>query len=325
MAESLSDYALIKQSGNKSGVIKKVGVVGGGSMGQEISIEVSKAGMDVILVDLTPERLTQIEAFIGEQIDAIINHWGMTVSEKKAIMSRIKYTTDFKDLADCHFVIECINTNTISSNINERKEVFKKIEEVVPLETIIATNASTVLIADLSIVLQHPERSIGLHFISPVNVVPLLEVNKCVITSPESVNLVEKFAKMLKKQIIHVTASPGNISTRLIIPLINEACELLMEGVGTVSDIDNTLVQGFGMQMGPFALADKIGLDKLMKWMEGLYDEFGDKKYKTSPIIKRMVRANLFGKRVGEGFYIYKNGKRIAKKGTLLNLGKEDI
>ena len=323
MIESLADYGLMKQTGNDSGVIKNVGIVGGGSMGQEIAIEVSKAGMDVVLLDITEERLKKIDQLIGEQIDLVIERWGMTKGEKKAIMSRIKYTTDYNELADCHIVIECINTEQASSNLDERKSVFRKIEAVVPQDTIIASNASTVLIADLSVVLKYPDRSIGLHFLSPVASVSIVEVNKCIITSNDTTAKVDKFVKMLKKEIIHVTASPGNISTRLIIPLINEACELLMEGVGTIEDIDHTLMQGFGMQMGPFALADKIGLDKLMKWMEGLYEEYGDKKYKTSPIIKRMVRANLFGKRMGEGFYLYENGKRIPKKGSLLNLGKE--
>lgn len=325
MAERLEDYALGKRTTNTKGTIKKVGLVGGGSMGQEIAIEVSKAGIDVILIDLSIDRIDEIKGMISILLDERINRWGMTNGDKRSILSRIEYSTDFCDLKDSDIVIECINTKKSVSNIESRKEVFKRIEKCVSKETVIASNASTVLIADLAIVLQHPERSIGLHFISPASSVDIIEVNKCVITNNDTSDLIEKFAKMIKKKIINVTASPGNISTRLIIPLINEACELLMEGVGTVEDIDNTLMLGFGMQLGPFALADKIGLDKLLKWMEGLYDEFGDKKYKTSPIIKRMVRANFMGKRTGEGFYRYENGKRYAKSGSILNLGRESL
>jgi 3-hydroxybutyryl-CoA dehydrogenase len=325
MSERLEDYALGKKATNSKGSIKKIGLVGGGSMGQEIAVEVSKAGIEVILIDVSDERIAEIKVMISEALDERINRWGMTNSDKKSILSRIDFSTDFCDLRNTDIVIECINTKKSVSNIESRKEVFKSIEECVSESTIIASNASTVLIADLAIVLKHPERAIGIHFISPASSVDIIEVNKCVITNQDTNDLIEKFAKMLKKQIVHVTASPGNISTRLIIPLINEACELLMEGVGTVEDIDNTLTHGFGMQLGPFALADKIGLDKLLKWMEGLYDEFGDKKYKTSPIIKRMVRANLVGKRVGEGFYLYENGKRISKEGSILHLGRESL
>ncbi len=324
--ETLQDYALKKDNTHKAGVIKNIGIVGGGSMGQEIAVHVSQAGFEVFLVDISEERLSEIMGLINQALDDEINHWGMTESDKKAILSRIHPAIDYADLKDCDIVIECVNTKKPVSNLEIRKNVFKKIEENVREDTVIASNASTVLVADLAVVLKHPERSIGVHFLSPVNRTSILEVNKCVITNKQTMDIIRKFAKMIKKEIVNVTASPGNISTRLIIPLINEACELLMEGVGTVEDIDKTLTHGFGMQMGPFALADKIGLDKLLKWMEGLYDEFGDKKYKTSPIIKRMVRAQLYGKRTGEGFYWYdEKGKRHPKPGSIINLGREEL
>jgi len=325
MTEVLEDYSLRKRTRSEDGMIKRIGIVGGGSIGQEIAVEVSKAGIEVIIVDISEERLTEVNKLIQDLLDVMINRWGMTGSEKKSILSRLVFTTNYADLKNTSIVIECINTQRSISNLEDRKSVFRKIEEQVSGDTIIATNASTVLVADLAVVLKKPERSIGVHFISPVSSVNIIEMNKCVITNQKTVETMKKFAKMLKKEIVNVTASPGNISTRLIIPLINEACELLMEGVGTVEDIDKTLSKGFGMQMGPFALADKIGLDKLLKWMEGLYDEFGDKKYKTSPIIKRLVRSQMFGKRVGEGFYIYENGKRMSKPGSILNLGREDF
>lgn len=325
MNETLEQYAL-KQSAKKAkGAIKKVGIIGGGSMGQEIAIVASQAGFEVQIIDVSEERIKSVMEQIEFQLDQTIARWGMTNSDKRSIMSRIDGCPAYECLQDADIVIECVNTKKPVSNLEIRKEVFEKIEKHVSVDTVIASNASTVLIADLAITLDHPERAIGVHFLSPASRVPIIEVNKCVITNEETMHTIERFAKMIKKEIIHVTASPGNISTRLIIPLINEACELLMEGVGTVEDIDKTLKLGFGMQMGPFALADKIGLDKLLKWMEGLYDEFGDKRYKTSPLIKRMVRAQLYGKRTGEGFYLYKNGNRIPKSGSIYNLGRDSI
>ena len=326
MKEVLENYSLRKSVKAKKGTLKKVGIVGGGTMGQEISILTSKAGLDVVVIDLSMDRLNQVVSLIGNYLDDMINSWGMTKGDKKAILSRIQLSTDYNDLHDCDIVIECINTKKSVSNLDIRKEVFTNIEKVVREDTVIASNASTVLIADLAVVLKNPKRSIGLHFLSPAFDVKIIEVNKCISTSDETVETIEKFAKMIKKRIINVTASPGNISTRLIVPMINEACVMLMEGVSTVDEIDTTMMVGFGMQMGPFAMADKIGLDKLMKWMEGLYEEFGDKVYKTSPIIKRMVRAGLVGKRSGEGFYKYDSeGQRINKNGSIRNLGRDDF
>ena len=200
--------------------------------------------------------------------------------------------------------------------------MFKQIEEVVTDECIIISNASTIVISDLSIVLRHPCRAIGVHFISPVLDTKIIEINRCKNTADETLLFVKRFVKMLEKKTINVYGSPGNISTRLIVPMINEACGLLMEGVSTVSQIDKTMRLGYGMQHGPFTLADRIGLDKLTKWMEGLYNEYGDSKYKSSPLIRRMVRAGMIGKKSGEGFYLYENGVQVEKKGSIFSLGQ---
>jgi 3-hydroxybutyryl-CoA dehydrogenase len=163
----------------------------------------------------------------------------------------------------------------------------------------------------------------GLHFFSPVGKVKIVEAVKSVYTTPETYNLVSKLAIMLGKKLVDVNESAGNISTRMLVPLINEACEILMEGVASVADIDETMRETSGLQLGPFEMADKIGLDKVLKWMENLYVEFGQQKYKPSPVLKRLVRANMVGRRTGEGFYLYNNGKRSLKPGSITNLGRE--
>lgn len=317
----LENYSLSKKIKKRKAAIK-VGIVGGGSSGKEIAIIVSQKSIDVIFIDVSEERVKKIFKLIGKQLDRMIDRWGMTKSEKRAILSRIEGSVDYKDLNDCTIVIESVATNKPVSDLSLRREVFKKIEDSVSKDTVIASNASTIVIADLNYVLDYPNRAIGIHFIAPATSVKIIEVNKCITTSDKTIATVEKFAKMIDKTIINVTSSPGNISTRLIIPLINEACEMLMEGTGTVEDIDKTLKLGFGMQLGPFEMADKIGLEKLFKWMEGLYQEYGEKRYKTSPIIRRMLRANMIGMRVGEGFYKYEDGKRISKEGPICNLGR---
>ena len=319
--ENLKNYALKNNSKHKIKKLK-VGLVGCGSMGQEIAILVSKAGIDVTFIEVSPEKIDDSISAIGNMIDKIINRWGMTTGDKRAILSRIKGSVDFNDLSDSSIVIEAINTKKWIPNQPTRKEVFKKIEANVSRNCIIASNASTIVIGDLSVVLKHPERAIGVHFISPTLKTHIIEMNRCRNTSETTTKFTRKFAATIGKEVVEVLGSPGNISTRIIVPMINEACELLMEGVAEVADIDRTMRRGYGMQIGPFALADRIGLDKLIKWMEGLYNEYGDVKYKTSPLIKRMVRAGMLGKKVNEGFYLYKeNGNRYAKSGSVLTLG----
>lgn len=320
--EHLEDYSL-SNSRSKNTQAFKLGIVGCGTMGQEIAITASFHGIDVVFIDITDERIESILKSINSQLDERIDHWGMTESEKKLILSRIKGYIGYEVLRECSLVIEAVNTKKMISSLELRREIFEKIENVVCRNTVIASNASTKVIDDLSIVLKRPERAIGLHFLTPVMEVKVLEVNKSWKTSAETYELIRKFTKMIDKEIINVNGTPGNISTRLIIPMINEACELLMEGVSTVNEIDECMQKGFGMQLGPFAMADKIGLDKIVKWMEGLYSEYGDIKYKASPILKRLVRAGYTGMSSGEGFYLYEDGKRKEKAGNIYHLGRE--
>lgn len=319
--EQLKNYALGKNTKHK---IKKIkaGLVGCGSMGQEIAILIAKAGIEVSFIEISEEKIKSSIEEIATTIDSIIERWGMTSGDKRAILSRIKGSTDYKILSDCSIVIESINTKKWIPNQPIRKEVFKLIEQNVSRECIIASNASTVVISDLSVVLEHPDRAIGVHFIAPTLKTEILEVNRCRNTSKSTIDFTRKFVATIGKDVVDIMGSPGNISTRIIVAMINEACTLLMEGVAEVADIDTTMMRGYNMQLGPFALADRIGLDKLVKWMEGLYNEYGDVKYKTSPIIKRMVRAGMLGQKVGEGFYMYRpDGRRYSKPGSIRTLG----
>ncbi|MDZ7741977.1 MAG: 3-hydroxyacyl-CoA dehydrogenase NAD-binding domain-containing protein [Bacteroidota bacterium] len=319
--ERLEDFSLSGSAAKKAGVFK-LGIVGCGTMGQEIAMTASAHAVEVVFIDVSDERIASVMKSMERQLDDKIEHWGMTSSEKKSILSRIHGYVGYEVLRECRIVIEAVMSKKNTSSLPLRQEIFEKIESVVSKDTVIASNASSKVIDDLSVVLEHAQRAIGLHFLTPVMDVPVFEVNKSWKTSEEAYKTVKQFAKMINKQIIQVNGTPGNVSTRLIIPLINEACQLLMEGVSTVKEIDECMQAGFGMQLGPFALADKIGLDKLIKWMEGLFQEYGDIKYKPSPILKRMVRAGLVGSRTGEGFYRYEGGERIEKEGSIYSLGK---
>ncbi len=294
------------------GKIHTVGVVGCGSVGQGITLLVARFGLEVVFIDTTDDRIKEIFVDLESQLDDEINHWGMTSSEKRLVLSRIRGTTDFIELKVCDIVIEAISSRKKGTMIESRQEIFTKIEEVVGDETIISSNISTLMISDLAKVLKKPGRAVGMHFIEPIDKTSIVEVVNGVKSTEVAHEKVMRFCQMLSKQGVCVHESPGSISTRMIIPVINEACEILMEGVASVNDIDLTMRETFGHNVGPFELADKIGLDKVLKFMENLYSEFGESKYKASPVIKRLVRANYLGRSVGRGFYNYESDKPVS-------------
>ncbi len=321
MSDRLEDFSLGKSMQSK-GTIQKVGIVGCGTMGQELSVLVSQSGIDVAFIDISEERVSDVLQRIEAMLDDRISRWGLTGSEKKLIMSRINGSTDYQTIADCDIVFETVNSKKKGTSLELRQQIFRKLEAVLSPTAVIASNTATLMISEIASVLVHPERAMGLHFFSPVSKVKIVETVRSVYTSDETYATVSKLALLIGKKMINVNESSGNISTRMLVPLINEACEILMEGVATVADIDETMKETSGLQLGPFEMADKIGLDKLLKWMENLYIEFGEQKYKPSPVLKRMVRANLYGRRVGEGFYLYQGDKRLVKHGHINNLGR---
>jgi len=313
MPESLQDYSLRKQiKKDKSGAIQKVGLVGCGTTGQEIVHLISEHGIEVTFIDLSEELVKSIFDSIGKSMDAIIDKWGMTTSDKRAIMSRIQGSTDYGDIADADFMIESINTRQRGTSLQARRNVIRKIEEVVRPDVIIASNNATLLLSDLAAVLKYPERAVGFNFIQPARRVKIVEVIKGIDTSDMAYASAVRFIKMLDKRAITLNESLGNVSTRLIVTLINEACEILMEGVAAVPQIDKTMKLGYGLQHGPFEMADRVGLDKVQKWMDNLYYEYGLQKFKASPILKRLVRANYLGRKVNKGFYKYEDGRIIS-------------
>ena len=311
--ERLEDYGLSKDHKPKT-LFSRVGIVGAGSVGQNIARMVSSRGLDVILLDLTQEKIDIAFNDLAKELDRMIERWGMTNSEKLGILSRIKGTTVYSDFRGCDIVIEAIKSSTREHSHDVRTDILKTIEKNVDNDTIIATNSSTQVITELTADLIHKDRCVSFHFLTPEADARVVEIVKGLYTSQEAYENTIKFAHLIGKKVVPVKESPGIISTRLIVPFINEACEILMEGVGSMEDIDLTMKVGFGLPLGPFEMADKIGLDKILRWCENLYDEFGDLKYKSSPLLKKLVRANQWGRRTGRGFYEYnKDGVKITK------------
>lgn len=308
--EPIEEYGLSTKDRPRQ-LFSKVGIVGCGSVGQSIALMISQKDIEIIFIELNEENIQHAKEEISAELDNMIEHWGMTPSDKRAIMSRIKGYTDFTKLADCDLVIEAIRSKTRERRVSSRKEVFRNIEKVVSEDCIIATNSTTIVITELSAELEFNERCVSLHFLTNMPNSKMVEVVRGLYTSDQVYERILKFINMIDKEPIPVCESPGLISIRVFVAQLNEACEVLMEQVGTIENIDKTMRTGLGQVLGPFEMADKIGLDKVSRWMENLYNEFGDKKYIASPVIKRLVRANNLGRVTGKGFYIYgENGKK---------------
>jgi len=311
--ESIEEYGLSKKDRPKA-LFSKVGIVGCGSVGQSIARMISQYGIEVVFVELSEEKIDCASKGIEKELDNMIEHWGMTPGEKRAILTRIKGYIGYENLAGCDLVIEAIKSKTREERVEVRKEVFRNVEKYVSPEAIIATNSVTIVITELSSELKHKDRCVSLHFTTNAPDAQIVEVVRGLYTSEESYVRIMKFIKMINKTAITVDESPGLISVRLFVALINEACEVLMENVADKEDIDETM-RAMGLALGPFEMSDKIGLDKLMRWMDNLYYEFGDKKYMAAPIIKRLVRANQLGRSTNKGFYEYDaNGRKVTYK-----------
>ncbi|MFN8206391.1 MAG: 3-hydroxyacyl-CoA dehydrogenase family protein [Bacteroidales bacterium] len=310
LVEQIEQFGLSKKDKPKN-QFSKVGVVGCGTVGQSIAILVSAAGMDIIFIEVSEERINDALCEIEKELDRQIAHWGMTPSDKRAILSRIKGSFKYDDLKDCDIVIEAILSRTRDLSIDIRKGVFKSIERHVSPECIIATNSTTLIVTELSSELDYKERCVSLHILTTAKESRIVEIVKGLYTSTEVYEATIKFVRMLGKRVVQVEESPGLISVRLFSVLFNEACEMLMEGVGKREDIDLVMREGLGLAYGPFEMADRVGLDKVERWMENLYREFGDMRYKPSPILKKLVRANQLGKKNHKGFYEYdENGRK---------------
>ncbi len=309
--ESIVDFGLTKEK-KSAKLFSKVGIVCCENDGQYIARVCSSYGMDVLFWEATSEKIRRSLDSIEAIMQSRIRNWGATESEKKAVMSRIKGTTDLNDLKDCDLVVETVSSTSIGRTIDARKRLFEELEKIVDPSCIIATNSTSVIISDLSEGLKHRERCISIHFM--INSVDsrIVEITKGLYTSEEAYEKVSQFIKMVKRKAIPVEESVGLISVRMFVIILNEACELMQEGVSSKEDIEQLMHTGYGMRMGPFAIADIMGLDRVVRWMENLFNEFGDARYKPNPVIRRLIRQHCYGVSSGKGFFKYDEyGERI--------------
>jgi 3-hydroxybutyryl-CoA dehydrogenase len=287
---------------------RSIGVVGAGTMGQGIAQMLAKTGLDVVLIDRTPELTQRAVAQIEIALDKQLEKWGITATEKKLILSRIHPSDRLSDLAGCGMVIE-----TITEDLDMKKNLFRQLDGICPKEVILASNTSTLSLTELANETEAPERVIGLHFLHPMADIDLVEIVRGLRTSEQTFQITKRFVEeTISATSVMVYESPGYVTSRLICVLINEALHALEEGVASAEDIDKAMRIGFDFRFGPLEMADRFGLDAVLAALERMFREFGELKYRPSFLLKKMVRAGNLGVKTGEGFFKYdKDGDRL--------------
>lgn len=280
--------------------ISTVGVVGGGTMGQGIAIACASVGIDVLLREQSPEAAARALGEIAEDLDRDIAKWRRTESEKKAVLARVRSVDTLEALEAAQLVIEAV-----PEDLELKCALFADLDRLCPPEDILATNTSTLSVTEIATRTRRPDRVIGLHFLSPVPKVPLVEIVRGLATSDATFATAVDFVRVLGKTGVEVFESPGYLSTRVIIPFLNEAMHVVMEGVASPEAVDTSMKLGYGLPVGPLALADRMGLDQVMRWMKYLFDELGDLKYRPCPLLRKMIRAGNLGVKSGRGFFEY--------------------
>ncbi|MDL2322413.1 3-hydroxyacyl-CoA dehydrogenase family protein [Bacteroidales bacterium OttesenSCG-928-A17] len=310
--EPIEPFGITSKNRKKS-LFSKIGVVGAGRDGRNIIRIASSAGLDVVFIEDYQERIDFCFERINDGLEHRVENWGLTPAEKKMILGRIKGSLHYSSLADCDFVIECIrfDNQTGERDTDKRKQAFKEIEKVVSPETIIATNATTVVISELASELEHKERCVSIHFPIAHSEAKILEIVKGIYTSDEVYEKVLLFAKLIDYDTIEVHESSGLVSLRMMCVLLNEACQVIMENIAQMEAVNRLSVIVYGMRLGIFQMADVIGIEKIVSLMEDMFNEYGDKKYKPSPILWRLYRTHQFGIKTGRGFFTYKKDKVI--------------
>lgn len=281
--------------------IHRVGIVGGGTMGQGIAAFLAQSGIEVLMCEKNAEMADAAQKKISDLFDHEISRWALTAGDKRALMKKIAITANLEHMAPFPLIIEAV-----SEDADLKTSIFESLAGICPSKTLFVTNTSTLSITELSTHIPKKERYLGVHFMNPVTKTRLVELIRGLHTSDETYQAVREFLVGLGKTPIEVYESPGYVTTRVMLPMINEAMQVVMEGVASAEDVDTAMKLGYNMEVGPLALADRMGLDELLKWMEHLFRELGDLKYRPCPVLRQKVRAGHLGVKTGRGFFEYK-------------------
>lgn len=309
--ETINIEELLKRSklSNDTELINTVAIIGAGVMGQGIAQTLAANGIEVLLIEKDTKTLTQAKKNLSENIDREIKRWAMTASDKKSILSRIKWTSVLEDAREQDIIIEAVD-----ENFDLKVKLFKQMDAIAKQETIFVSNTSTLSLTKIAESTKRPDRIIGMHFLHPVPKIPVVEVIKCLETSNETVRIIKDFVTRIGKTAVEVYEYPGFVTTRAIVPLLNEAMYILLEDIASAKDIDTAMKLGYNFQYGPLEMADMMGLDEVLAWMDTLWKTLGEPRYRACPILRKLVREKKLGKKTGEGFFKYdSNGKIITE------------
>ncbi|HXV74698.1 MAG TPA: 3-hydroxybutyryl-CoA dehydrogenase [Candidatus Polarisedimenticolaceae bacterium] len=282
--------------------IDKIGVVGAGQMGNGIAHVAAQAGLAVRLHDVSDERVAAGLRAIDNNLQRAVDRGKLAAGDKAAVLARIDSTTELSRFADCDLVVEAI-----VERFETKAAVFAELDRVCRRGVILASNTSSISITKLGGCTERPAQVIGMHFMNPVPVMKLVEVIRGLATAGETTRAVVELAERMDKTAVEVADSPGFVSNRVLMPMINEAIFCLYEGVGTAESIDQVMKLGMNHPMGPLTLADFIGLDTCLAILEVLYEGFADPKYRPCPLLVKHVEAGWLGRKTGRGFYDYRS------------------
>ncbi len=281
-------------------MIKTVGVIGAGTMGNGIAQVFAQAGFTVRLVDVAAPMLDRARVTIEKSVGKFVEKGKLSAADRDATLGRLSTTTSIDRLIDADFVVEAI-----VENAEIKSALFGQLDAITPPATILASNTSSISITQLGAATKRPDKVLGMHFMNPVPLMTLVEMIRGQATSPESMQVASDLCKALGKTPVESADYPGFIANRILMPMINEAIFAVMEGVGTPEAIDAVMKLGMNHPMGPLTLADFIGLDVCLAILNVLHDGIGDPKYRPCPLLRRMVSAGQLGRKSGRGFYAY--------------------